>query len=371
MHSHNHSDKQNPTKNHIHAHELLNLWHQRRDQHQWAVGLLIGIDGSSYRKPGAMMLFNELGQHYGLMSGGCLEQHLCRQAVKAINDDYSVILSYDLDTPDLEIADLETDKLNSESQLNAASDSQHWELAIGCGGSVTVFIAPLTEHNNYLSLASVYSAITQNQQCELNLIAKNRQASASIQSDCNSQACAQSPITSTSSYNSQSQQLNISFYPAIKLFICGAGVDAIPLANIADQMGWSVSINETRSQYQKPGRFLTSANTHAMTYNKIIDQANFIAADCIIIMHHNLEIDKQALRAALHSSARYIGVLGPTHRLNTLLELCELQASDFNQRLHGPCGLALGGDNPASVALSIISHCHAVIANASMKSLPL
>ena len=110
----------------IHAHELLSLWHPRRDQHQWAVGLLMAIDGSSYRKPGAMMLFNELGQHYGLMSGGCLEQHLCQQAVKAINDDCSVILSYDLDVPDLELTDIETDKMNSESQLNTKTEPPHW-----------------------------------------------------------------------------------------------------------------------------------------------------------------------------------------------------------------------------------------------------
>ena len=151
----------------------------------------------------------------------------------------------------------------------------------------------------------------------------------------------------------------LTLQPSPRLFIAGAGIDAIPLAQIASQLGWQVSVNETRSQQQ---RSMLPATIERLAIQAPADCQPMLEADSIIIMHHNLALDTQWLAASLRSKARYIGMLGPEQRLDHLLVQAGTSREDFEGRLHGPCGLPLGGDTPASVALSIISDVHRTLA---------
>ncbi|TLY87762.1 MAG: XdhC family protein, partial [Gammaproteobacteria bacterium] len=45
-----------------------------------ALGLLVHTAGSTYRKPGALMLIAADGEYAGLLSGGCLESDLREHA---------------------------------------------------------------------------------------------------------------------------------------------------------------------------------------------------------------------------------------------------------------------------------------------------
>lgn len=67
-----------------HLLHMLKAWHQSRDSHQWVLATISGTDGSAYRKSGAMMLVNDMGQQLGLLSGGCLEADIVRQARKCL-----------------------------------------------------------------------------------------------------------------------------------------------------------------------------------------------------------------------------------------------------------------------------------------------
>src|SRR5260370_16260469 len=48
-----------------------------------AVGLLVHTAGSTYRKPGALMLIAANGEYSGLLSGGCPHSHLREHAPTA------------------------------------------------------------------------------------------------------------------------------------------------------------------------------------------------------------------------------------------------------------------------------------------------
>ena len=67
-----------------HLVQLLKKWHPERDTRLWVLATVYKTIGPSYRKAGAMMLFNDLGQHYGLLSGGCLEADIQRQAARVM-----------------------------------------------------------------------------------------------------------------------------------------------------------------------------------------------------------------------------------------------------------------------------------------------
>ena len=47
------------------SHALLQYWYHQRYEKQWVLGTIYKTEGSAYRKVGAMMLFNDQGQHFG------------------------------------------------------------------------------------------------------------------------------------------------------------------------------------------------------------------------------------------------------------------------------------------------------------------
>lgn len=80
-------------------------------------------------------------------------------------------------------------------------------------------------------------------------------------------------------------------------------------------------------------------------------------------------MDAAWLRALLPGAAGYLGVLGSRARAAQLLEQVTrtLEADGtpltprMTRRLHAPIGLDLGGESPASIALSAIAEIEAVM----------
>src|SRR6185312_8775376 len=83
-----------------------------------AVGILVHTAGSTYRKPGALMLIAANGDYSGLLSGGCLEGDLRQHAHSVIETGEPRIVSYDLFGPD--------DLL--------------WGLGLGCEGAMRILL---------------------------------------------------------------------------------------------------------------------------------------------------------------------------------------------------------------------------------------
>jgi len=76
----------------------------------------------------------------------------------------------------------------------------------------------------------------------------------------------------------------------------------------------------------------------------------------IAIATHDLETDRAALRAALPSSAGYVGLLGARRRIADRLAPLRAQGApeDAFGKLHAPIGLDIGGKAPWEVAVSVI-----------------
>ena len=66
---------------HLGLKQLREFFDQRRGEDHLVLATVIATEGSTYRKPGAMMLIAEDGEFTGLISGGCLENDLVRQAL--------------------------------------------------------------------------------------------------------------------------------------------------------------------------------------------------------------------------------------------------------------------------------------------------
>src|SRR5689334_6413033 len=65
-----------------------------------ALGVLVETAGSTYRKPGALILIASNGDSAGLLSGGCLEGDLSEYAQGVIETGQARLVTYDMRSAD-------------------------------------------------------------------------------------------------------------------------------------------------------------------------------------------------------------------------------------------------------------------------------
>lgn len=320
--------------------DILHHWYQHKDEMDWVLATIIQTKGSSYRKAGAHMMINSLGQGFGLLSGGCLEADLKRQARKCWTDNAPQIVCYDM---------------SDESDIA-------WQLGIGCGGMVKVLVQPVSLSNNYHHLHHVYDALSSN--CSVTY-------TQSITKENGHNQCVKNePLTLLENHFNDKLQCftsHLSAKPTVVIF--GGGIDTLPLISLAKTMAWQVTLIDTRSNYARPSVFKSADAIINKPYQSLTNHPALLDCDAIIIMHHNIEHDAQAILLAQHSRASYLGLLGPTHRTERVFEQQCLHGVTLRCPLTNPIGLDLGGDLPETIALSIVSQIQAHLANASARSL--
>jgi xanthine dehydrogenase accessory factor len=77
----------------------------------------------------------------------------------------------------------------------------------------------------------------------------------------------------------------------------------------------------------------------------------------VVIASHSHELDFAAVRAALKTPARYVGLVGSKRKREVLFKELKregLSAEDL-ARLYTPVGLPIGGDSPEEIAVSIVA----------------
>ena len=199
------------------------------------------------------------------------------------------------------------------------------EVALGCGGEVDVLLEPFRKDS------AVARAMTQ--------VLETRR-----------------PVTFTVMEGREE-----TLRPSPRLVLCGAGHDALPLHSMAQTLGWDVQVVDWRPAQASALRF-PGASVHVLEPGALGGLP--LEQGCaVVVMSHHLIYDGRVLDAALRSPLpAYIGVLGPAKRTKDLLAM--LPKDLALARLHAPVGLALGGEGPAAVALSILSEIHAVLHDA-------
>jgi xanthine dehydrogenase accessory factor len=143
--------------------------------------------------------------------------------------------------------------------------------------------------------------------------------------------------------------------PPRKLYIFGAGHDAIPLANMAQSVGFHVAVVDHRAAYCNKERFL-SANETVVVAPKDWGSVEIERGAAAVVMTHNYLSDVEILKNLLASESTYIGLLGPRRRTDKMLD--ELGATADN-RIHSPIGLDIGAEGPEQIALAILAEIQA------------
>ncbi len=323
-----------------HLADLLQQWLPTRDETEWVLGSVTEIHGSSYRKPGAMMLFSGMGQQLGLLSGGCLEADLMRHARQVMASGQAQSITYDMEE----------------------EESVAWQLGIGCGGRITIELTPVHAGNGYLQLDQLLGALQRRQPgCYALALGGNESgAEARLFSLTDTPAPLQ-PCDRSRVVTWQARRwLVVPVKPAPHLLIFGGGIDARPLVTLAAELGWHTTLVDHRSAHARPAYFPRASEIHHCRASELAT-ALLNEIDAAVIMNHNVAMDAEALRALRHARCRYLALLGPRHRCDRVLQQAGIAPSELPAPLASPAGLDIGGELPESIALSILAECHAVL----------
>jgi len=335
-----------------HLSHLLAKWYPNKDKFDWVLATIYDTKGPCYRKAGAMMLFSSQGEQLGMLSGGCLESDIGTNARKVMQTGQSILLCYD----------------------GSDEDDLSFHLGIGCGGTVYIMLQQINVQNNYLSLVQVYNALKQRTSGYYyqRIVESNINAHTYFEAEPVSDIAATAAIVQRTQNNANNNHCNWLASPIVPephLLIVGGGIDAHPLVNMAQQLGWQVSLWDprpanARKEYFSNVDHIIKGDAQVLTTFTLEKDVN-----AAVLMSHNVLIDAQALQALSTSKLQYLALLGPNNRRQQVITLAKVQEHSLPFIFSGPSGLDIGGALPESIALSILAECHASLYKKNAQSL--
>ncbi len=157
--------------------------------------------------------------------------------------------------------------------------------------------------------------------------------------------------------------------PQVRLLICGAGNDVMPLVTMAKLQDWHVTVIDSRAQYATRMRFPQADTVMSLSLEDSDTLLKLSHNAAVALMSHSLSQDRARLAVLLAhpENYRYIGQLGPRYRTERLIN--EISATISHptvldagiSKLHYPIGYKLGGDGPEALALGIMAQINAVM----------
>ncbi len=328
---------------------LLSLWRRERTaERPLALGILVRTLGSTYQRPGALLLISSSGAYAGLISGGCLEGDLAEHARAVIASGQARLLEYDLRDPKDLI----------------------WGLGAGCEGAMHVLLVRVGPREDWEPLSTLAQAYHAHRPAAVGLIARSEDAQLPLgtvfgagRDPCELSATARAalaaaPTAEAPSWYTEPGRYALFVLPLAlppRLLVLGAGPDALPLMRIAGELNWKITIADRREDSAAAEHFAAAERIVLSQPQMLTETVPLSAFDAAVVMSHQLHADRDYLRALAHSPIPYIGLLGPPARRDRLLADLGPDAHRLAGRLHAPVGLNLGGRSPQAIAVSIVA----------------
>ncbi|MGC4071467.1 MAG: XdhC family protein [Nibricoccus sp.] len=338
----------------------------RTDPRPAVLATLTKAEGSSYRRTGARLLLREGSPRIGSISGGCLEEDIAAHATQVFATGLPRTLVYDT---------------TGENDLV-------WGAGLGCHGIVHVLLEPFSglppalafveqawAKREAVVLVTAFgetsSSTTAPKTKSGPVLALSESgllwssATPELATIARRQLLAGRSITLPANEASGGAGVFVEYLPpppALTLF--GAGDDAQPLVRLAAELGWLVTVIDSRPAYATSTRFPEAQFVRVSSPTEAVASASLDARSLVVVMTHRYLDDTPILRDLLPRPLGYLGLLGPKKRAEKIFADLARDGlaitPEMRARLHGPVGLDLGGGTPEEVALAILAEIQAV-----------
>jgi xanthine dehydrogenase accessory factor len=295
--------------------DAIERWRARGDR--VALATVVATRRSAPRPVGSKLAVSERGELLGSVSGGCVESDVAVQAAEVIADGAPRLLTYGID------------------------DEQAWSIGLPCGGEIDVFVerfdGELREEPGVT--LTVLDGERAGERRIVPLEAIERGPSRVLELD------GETVFADVTA-------------PSPRLVVVGAADTAEALSRAAKALGWRTTVIDprpalvTRERLPSPDELVTAWP----------DELEADADTAVVVLTHEERLDLPALRAALASTAFYVGAIG-SRRTQEKRRARLLEAGideEQLERLAGPAGLDLGAHTPAETAVSILAEVLAV-----------
>lgn len=144
-------------------------------------------------------------------------------------------------------------------------------------------------------------------------------------------------------------------HPEPRLIIAGAGYVAQALSKLALNLDFRIVVVDDRRDLADPHAFSDRVQLTFGDIPQAIRELEPDEASWIVVVTRGHHLDKDALRAALETHARYVGMIGSPGKIKNIFRdlLKEGIARERLEQVHSPIGLDLGAETPDEIALSI------------------
>jgi len=335
---------------------LLNFYREHRDEESLVLATIIATEGSTYRKPGAMMLISRDGAFEGMISGGCLEGDLLHHAAKVFDSGETAFVTYDMH----------------------AGEDLVWSLGLGCDGVIHLMLQRLNRADDFGFLKQLEASHEARRAVLVALVtqaAKGLPCGAFALLDPSDISVGNTKLlqnlrgvakpwpdwrfktVNLPDTEGKGGAIQVQMPVRTRVLICGAGPDAVPVARVLSELDWDLQIVDHRPAFAKAERFPSNCSVVQSRSGRLAESVDLTEVDAVIIMSHHLENDARYLAQVSNFEIPYIGVLGPRARRDRLREMAKCGDLD----VYGPVGLDIGAELPSAIALSVAAEIHAVL----------
>lgn len=329
-----------------------------------ALGTVVKVEGSAYRRIGARMFVSSNGQWVGGISGGCLEGDALKRAQIAILKNESSIVVYD----------------------TTEDDPHQIGVGLGCNGRIEVLLSPI-DHKNKQNQIEFLKQITEQRKPTiliqiLSTKGGDKQTRGQFFNEGQLKELAhviqiplsdidvartkvlearKSKVYTFQNGLGQSFELLVEFIrPKIKLVCVGDNYDVNAFMEIAGVLGWEIHVAGKTRKLSKQV-FQAAKKVYSIAEAADMEVDDYTA---IILMSHDYKTDLSLLQQYATLTVPYIGLLGPKKRMRKMQDELEENGISLDLEnmlnLYAPVGLDIGAESPEEIALAISAEIIAV-----------
>lgn len=303
-----------------------------------ALATVVETWGSAPRRTGAMLAVSGAGDLVGSVSGGCVEGAVVTEALDALEDGGSRVLSF------------------------GVSDDDAFAVGLACGGTIRVLVEPVGRDEGMPEalLAELCAARAARRKAAyvVDTGTWQRRLEGDGAFDARFRA-------DRSGFEPDGTTFVAIHNPPLRLVCVGAVHIAQALLPMARIAGYDPVVIDPRPAFAAEHRFPGEEIREAYP-DEVLAELGLDSRTALVLLTHDPKIDDAALEQALASECFYIGALGSTRTHAKRVERMETAGHSEGAigRIHGPIGLDIGAAGPAEIAVSIMAEMTKVLRQA-------